>query len=196
VCSQGAHRTKPNDSTRRRRTRVYAHGRHVSAHDGAQVNIERNSGSRARRRRLRHLQETISQLGSMAGITSVSATARLRARTRWRARKARHATSARRPGATRDGGNAELTYGQRGANGEGVREEGLDAVVALCSEIEEGGGVRGDPVRLLPHGRPRLGEGRRRRAPTDGQPRLLLLLHSSYVSSGGLGKGKPQLARV
>jgi hypothetical protein len=36
---------------------------------------------------------------------------------------------------------------------------------------------------------------RRPCSPTDGQPRLLLL-HSSYVSGGGLGKGKPQLARV
>jgi hypothetical protein len=80
-----------------------------------------------------------------------------------------------------------VTYGQRGPGGEGVAEEGLDAVAAWCSEIEEGDGVRGDPVRLLPHEWLRLGVGRRRRAPTDGQPRLLLLLHSSYVNISGLG---------
>jgi hypothetical protein len=79
------------------------------------------------------------------------------------------------------------------AGGEGVGEEGLDAVTAWGGETEEGGGVRSDPVRLLPCERPRLGEGRRRRAPTDGQPRLLLLL---LRQQRRIGEGKPQSARV
>jgi hypothetical protein len=132
-------------------------------------------------------KKRFSQPGSMAGIASVGAAARWSAGTQRRARKARHATSARRTGTTRNGGNVVVTYGQRGPGGEGVAEEGLDAVAAWCSEIEEGGGVCSDPVRLLPHGWLRLGVGRRRRAPTDGKPRLLLLLHSSYVNSSGLG---------
>jgi hypothetical protein len=37
-----------------------------------------------------------------------------------------------------------LTYGQKGPGGEGVGEEGLDAVAAWCSEAEEGGGAHGD----------------------------------------------------
>jgi hypothetical protein len=95
----------------------------------------------------------------MDGIISVSAAAWRRARTQRRARKARHATSSQRPGATRDGGNAELTYVQRGPDGEGVGEEGLNAVAAWCSKTDEGGGVCGDQVWLLPHGRLWLGKG-------------------------------------
>jgi hypothetical protein len=118
------------------------------------------------------------------------AAARRRARTRWRAPKARHATTTRGPGTTGDGEDTVLTYGQKGPGGEGVGEEGLDAVAAWCSEAEEGGGAHGNRVQLPPHGRLRLGEGRRRRASTDGHPRLLLILFS-YVSGGGLGKGSP-----
>jgi hypothetical protein len=86
-----------------------------------------------------------------------------------------------------------LTYGQRGPGGEGVGEEGLNTVTAWRGEIEEGGSARSDPVWLLPHERPRLGEGRRRCTPTDGQPRLLLLLLRQRRQNG---KGKPQSARV
>jgi hypothetical protein len=88
-------------------------------------------------------------------------------------------------------GKTQCSPTAKGPRGEGVGEVGLDAVAAWCSEAEEGSGVRGDPIRLPPHGRFRLGEGRRRRTSTDGQPRLLLLLLSSYVSGGRLGKGNP-----
>jgi hypothetical protein len=47
-----------------------------------------------------------------------------------------------------------LTYGQRGPDGEGVREEELDAVTAWGGETEEGGGAHSDPFRLLPRERP------------------------------------------
>jgi hypothetical protein len=132
-----------------------------------------------------------SQPGSMAGITSISGAARWRAGTQRRALKARRATTARRTGATRDGDDVVLTYGQKGPDGEGVGEEGLDAVAAWCGEAEEGGGVHHDLVWLPPHGRLRLGEGRRRRASTDGQPRLLL---SSFSSSSSSSSSPPTSA--
>jgi hypothetical protein len=88
---------------------------------------------------------------------AVSATARWRLGTQRRAHKARHATTTRMSGATRGGGNAVLTYGQKGPDGEGVGVEGLDAVAAWCSEAE-GGDVHGVPVRLLRHEWLRLGE--------------------------------------
>jgi hypothetical protein len=81
----------------------------------------------------------------------------------------------------------------KGPGGEGVGEEGLDAVATRCSEAEEGGGVRGDPVWLLPRERLRLGEGRRWHASTDNQPRVLLLL---LRQRRRIGEGKPQSARV
>jgi hypothetical protein len=77
---------------------------------------------------------------------------------------------------------------KKGPDGEGVGVEGLNAVAAWCSETEEG---RRRARRLGPAPASRTAPARRRRrAPTDDQPRLLLL-HTSYVSGGGLGKGKP-----
>lgn len=84
-----------------------------------------------------------------------------------------------------------LTNSLRGPHGEGIRVEELDVVAAWCSGVEEDD-ARDDQVRLLPHGRLRLGEDSG--APMDDRPRLVLL--SSYVSGGGLGKGEPQLAGV
>jgi hypothetical protein len=63
-------------------------------------------------------------------------------------------------------------------------------VAARCSGAGEDD-TCDDQVRLLPHGRPRLHDDIG--TPADGQPRLLPLLLSSYISSGGNEEGSPSV---
>jgi hypothetical protein len=121
----------------------------------------------------------LSQPGSMAGITSgvrsgaVANGGSLPPRLEGR-------------GIHMEGENLELTLGATG------RSAGIgEAARCELASVEEDDGVvqrkqrkvaRGDdPVRLLLPGRLRLGEGRR--APTDGLPRLLLLLSPFLLTS-------------
>jgi hypothetical protein len=110
----------------------------------------------------------------MAGITSISAAARRLAGTRQRVPEARRATTARRPGATREVKVWGLTNGRRGLDSEDIDEERLDVVEREGSrgdeEVEDGEEVEQHPgwlpfkVVLLPPQQTAL-------LPADGQPR-------------------------
>jgi hypothetical protein len=193
VCSQGAHGTKLNCSARRRRTRVCAHGRHAGAHDDT---------------RKKHRAEQQAARVSMKAAAPVRNDFHILAR--WPASHSACAaafwdTATSAQGSTRDLDLKVRCHkrweetrcsptAKKGPDSEGVGVEGLDTVAVWCSKTEEGG-RRGRRPSLVPPSRTAPAR-RRRRATTDGQPRLLLLLHTSYVSGGGLGKGEPQLARV
>jgi hypothetical protein len=131
----------------------------------------------------------------MADITSISAATQWCVGTRRRALKARRTTTARRPGATRDGEDAVLTYGQRAPwwrrRGSGARRGGG---LVQRSRGRQWCAWRPDPA---PPSRTVPARRRAKKAhfhgwptPPPSPPPLLLRQWRQ------IGEGKPQSARV